>query len=146
MKKITIVLGASTNPSRYSYLASYQLKKAGKDFIPVGIKSGKIADVPILNIKDHPNIVNVDTVTIYLSPINQAPYEDYILSLKPRRIIFNPGTENLAFSIKAQYSGIETVEACTLVMLSANTYDWATPIADFKLNLQPNQENIYFFF
>ena len=66
---------------------------------------------------------NIDTITLYLNPKNQIPYEDYILSIKPRRIIFNPGTENPKFMNRAQNEGIEVLKACTLVMLASNTYD-----------------------
>jgi uncharacterized protein len=88
--------------------------------ILVGNKKGEIAGIVIQNTP--PQYSDVDTVTLYLSPENQKPYYDYILSLKPKRIIFNPGTENLDLLQKAKAQGIETEVACTLVMLSIDDY------------------------
>ncbi len=122
-KKKTLILGASTNPARYSYLASNRLVEAGYDIIPVGIKKGKVAgkeivnDVSLLDLNDE-----VDTVTLYLSPQRQKEYYDLIIDLAPNRIIFNPGTENHELSKMAREAGIETLNACTLVMLASQTY------------------------
>ena len=91
MKK-TVVLGATPNPERYAYLATSRLKKAGHEVLPVGNKKGDIEGIVIEN--GTPQYQGVDTVTLYLNPDNQKPYYDYILSLKPKRIVFNPGTEN----------------------------------------------------
>ena len=91
MKK-TVILGATPNPERYAYLATSRLKKAGHEVLPVGNKKGEIEGIVIDN--GTPQYEGVDTVTLYLNPDNQKPYYDYILSLKPKRIIFNPGTEN----------------------------------------------------
>lgn len=121
MKK-TVIIGASTNPSRYAYLAAHKLKQHEHEVVPIGIKNGEVADETILDLRSHPEVKSVDTVTLYLGPQNQAEWEDYILSLKPKRIIFNPGTENLEFSRRANIQNIETLNACTLVMLSARTY------------------------
>lgn len=93
---------------------------AGYEVIAVGAKEGRIREVEIRT--DMNDIVDVDTVTIYLNPLNQESYYDAILQLKPRRVIFNPGTENPGFIKKLQNAGIETTEACTLVMLSTNQF------------------------
>lgn len=77
---------------------------------------------PIRDIRKKPEIEDVDTVTLYLNPRNQEEWEDYILSLHPKRIIFNPGTENSSLRSKAEQLGVETEYACTLVMLSAGNY------------------------
>ena len=122
-QKYTLILGASPNPKRYGNIAALRLYIAGKPFIPVGIKSGQIAGKKIEDLNALKKYDNIDTVTLYLSLTNQFPYEDYILSIKPRRIIFNPGTENPSFMSRAQKEGIEVLEACTLVMLASNTYD-----------------------
>ncbi|MFI5171733.1 MAG: CoA-binding protein [Chitinophagales bacterium] len=119
MKK-TVVLGASPNPGRYSYLAVRKLKIYGHEVVAIGKKEGAIDDTTI--IKDHPIIDNIDTVTLYLNPDNQKQYYDYIIDLKPKRIIFNPGTENDELADLAEKNKIETIEACTLVLLSTGQY------------------------
>ena len=118
--KKTLVLGASANPSRYSYLAVNRLRAHQHPVIAVGKKLGQVADVPIS--KDHVHQGGVDTVTLYLNPMNQVEYYDYILSLRPKRIIFNPGTENDALIKMAEQNDIEPVIGCTLVMLSTGQY------------------------
>ncbi len=119
MKK-TIVLGASDNPERYSYLAVENLTKQNHPVIAIGRKAGKINGTPIIT--DHPAEKDVDTVTLYLNPIAQKEYYDYIFSLNPKRIIFNPGTENDELENLAQAKGIQSLEACTLVMLRTGQY------------------------
>jgi uncharacterized protein len=119
MKK-TVILGATPNPERYAYLATQRLMKYGHEVLPVGKKKGEIEGIHIEN--DTPLYEGVDTVTLYLNPDNQKPYYDYILSLKPKRIIFNPGTENWELVKLAKEQGIETEIACTLVMLSVGAY------------------------
>ncbi len=121
-KPVTVVIGATPNPSRYAYLATNRLIKKDHQVVPVGIKEGEISGVEILDLRKKPIVENVDTVTLYLGPINQTEWIDYIYSLAPRRIIFNPGTENVDFMRQASSKGIECLSACTLVMLSANTY------------------------
>ena len=118
--KKTLVLGASTNPSRYSYLALNKLVNYGHPVVAIGRKAGTVNNTPIAT--EAAPIENVDTVTLYLNPVNQEPYYDYILSLHPRRIIFNPGTENPELEALANENNIETVEGCTLVMLSTKQY------------------------
>jgi predicted CoA-binding protein len=120
MKK-TLVLGASSNPERYSYLAVHRLLEKGHEVIPVGIqKKASIHDQPILN--GQPEITGIHTVTLYLNPGRQQEYYDYILRLNPKRIIFNPGTENPELVQLAKANEIEPVIACTLVMLATDQY------------------------
>ena len=118
--KKTLVLGASDNPSRYSYLAINRLMKFGHPVVAVGRKKTSVAGVEID--KEKREFDNVDTVTLYLNPLNQKEYYDYIVSLKPKRIIFNPGTENEELHQIAKNHNIKTMEACTLVLLSTGQY------------------------
>lgn len=119
MKK-TVILGATPNSGRYAWLAATRLAQHGHEIVPIGIKDGRIAGVDIL--KGQPAIKGVDTITLYLNAGRQREYYDYILSLHPKRIIFNPGAENPELAKLATDHGIETVEGCTLVMLSIGTY------------------------
>ncbi len=121
MKK-TVLIGATPNPARYAFLAGNKLVQSGHELVPIGIRPGQIAGISILDLRSYPAVEDVDTVTLYVGPKNLVEWEGYILSLRPKRLIFNPGTENLDFASKARSMGIETVEACTLVMLSAQTY------------------------
>ena len=118
--KKTLVLGASDNPSRYSYLAVNRLRSHGHPVVAIGKKNAMVSDVPIEKEKKDWN--DVDTVTLYLNPTHQQQYYDYILSLKPKRIIFNPGAENDELADLAIKNGITPIEACTLVLLSTNQY------------------------
>ena len=117
----TVVLGASTNPERASHQATLALQNKGFDVIPLGIKNGTINGLFIQS--NQPLIENIHTITLYVGPENQPPLYDYILKLKPQRLIFNPGTENPELSMLARQNGIETVRACTLVMLTLDEYD-----------------------
>ncbi|MES2387239.1 MAG: CoA-binding protein [Bacteroidota bacterium] len=119
MKK-TVVIGANDNPERYSNKAVRMLNRFGHEVVPVGLRKGNISGIEIHS--DMPAVTGTDTVTLYVGPQNQPYWYDYILSLKPKRIIFNPGTENPELERKAEEAGIETLEACTLVMLSINNY------------------------
>ena len=119
MKK-TLVVGASTNPERYSFLAANKLLNHGHEIELLGNKAGELKGHPILTGK--PDFKDIDTITLYLSPKNQTEYYDYLIGLNPKRIIFNPGTENSEFETLAQSKGIETTEACTLVLLSIGEY------------------------
>ncbi len=120
MNKRTLVIGASTNPERYSYLAVNKLLKYKHSVLAIGLKKGTIATVTIeTTLLPYENI---DTVTLYVNPANQKQYYSYIISLKPKRIIFNPGTKNSEFEKLALQNNIEIMEACTLVMLSTNQY------------------------
>lgn len=118
--KRTLILGASTKPSRYAYLALKALVNKGHDVAAVGNKEGSVNGVEIHTEKI--DFSSIDTVTLYLSAQNQETYYDYILQLKPRRVIFNPGTQNPAFENKLQQAGILAEHACTLVLLSTNQY------------------------
>ncbi|MFL5746685.1 MAG: CoA-binding protein [Niastella sp.] len=118
--KKTMVLGASANPARYSFLAINSLRKHQHPVVALGRRMGKVLDVDITTEKDPQD--TVDTVTLYLNPANQKEYYDYILSLRPKRIIFNPGTENPELSELAKANGIQPMEACTLVLLSTGQY------------------------
>lgn len=118
--KKTLVLGASDNPSRYSYLAIHRLRNHGHPVAAVGRKHMLVGDVQVEKEKKH--FDNIDTVTLYLNPIHQKEYYDYILSLKPKRIIFNPGAENDELVNLAKKNNIQPVEACTLVLLSTGQY------------------------
>lgn len=120
MKKKTLVLGASENPSRYSYLAIQRLRAHDHPVVAVGRRNGQVADVPIT--KDHVAETGIDTVTLYLNPANQVEYYDYILNMNPKRIIFNPGTENEELMRKARENHIQPVTGCTLVMLGTGQY------------------------
>ncbi len=120
--KKTIVLGATTNAARYAYQAAWMLMKKKYEMVPVGIKTGAVFGIEILNLSEKPIIEEVDTITIYIGQKNQIEWHDYILSLKPKRIIFNPGAENSKLEMLAQKEGIETLNACTLVMLSVGNY------------------------
>jgi len=119
MKK-TLILGASPNPSRYANLAAHRLVAHGHPIINVGIKQGEVAGVPIE--KPEQIHIDLDTITLYLGPQNQPEYYDYIIKSKPKRLIFNPGTENPELEELAEANGIETTEACTLVLLSTGQY------------------------
>lgn len=120
MQKKTVVLGASENPARYSNMAVRRLHAHGHPVTAIGRKEGKIDDIPV--IKDQPALSDVDTVTLYLNPDNQKPYYNYIRSLRPKRIIFNPGAENEELMKIAGEDGIKTMEACTLVLLSTGQF------------------------
>lgn len=119
-EKKTLVLGASDNPSRYSYLAINRLRSHQHPVVAIGRKQTMVNDVRVETMQQP--FTHIHTVTLYLNPTHQQPYYDYILSLKPHRIIFNPGTENEELMQLAKESGIEVLEACTLVMLSTGQY------------------------
>jgi len=120
MTKKTLILGASDNPARYANLAANRLKAAGHDIVNIGIKKGESAGVPIVSAGEP--LPDIDTVTLYVGPQKQPQYYDYLLKTKPKRIIFNPGTENAELAELARENGIEPVEACTLVLLSTGQY------------------------
>jgi predicted CoA-binding protein len=120
MKKKVMVLGASSNPSRYSFLAANRLQKNGFEVIAVGKKKGEINGINILDTP--PQMQDIDTITLYLNKQNQREYYEYILGLHPKRIIFNPGAENDELAEMAAAKGIQPMEACTLVMLSTGQY------------------------
>lgn len=119
MKK-TLIIGASPNPSRYAYRAANALLNHEHDFVPFGIKRGEVFNHPILH--DFPLTQDIDTITMYINPSLQKAYYEKILALNPKRIIFNPGTENDELRELAEAQGIETEYACTLVMLNSGQY------------------------
>ena len=120
MPKKTLVLGASSNSSRYSYLAINRLKSLNHPVVGIGLKAGNVNGVEI---ETEPKPVgDVDTITLYLNANNQKPYYDYIFSLNPKRIIFNPGAENDELYKMAEEKGIVPMEACTLVLLATGQY------------------------
>jgi predicted CoA-binding protein len=118
--KTTLVIGASDNPDRYSYKAIKMLRAHGHPVVAVGRHPGRVDDVDFL--QEIPQDLHPDTVTLYVNPSIQKGYYDKVVALKPRRIIFNPGTENPTFESLVQKNGIEPVEACTLVLLSTNQW------------------------
>ncbi len=120
MGKKTLVLGASENKSRYSNLATNNLVGKGHEVVAIGKKQGHINGVEIETEKLP--LTGVDTVTLYLNPTNQKQYYDYILSLQPKRVIFNPGAENEELEELLKTKGIKSQEACTLVLLSTGQY------------------------
>ena len=119
MKK-TVVVGASPDENRYSHRAALSLQRKGHDVVAVGLHSGNIGELNIHT--DFIEIEGVDTVTLYVHPRHQPYWKDYILSLKPRRVIFNPGAENPELEEVLLEEGIACQESCTLVMLSVGTY------------------------
>lgn len=121
MKK-TVVIGASENPGRYSQMAILSLQKHGHEVIPVGLKEGTFNGIPILSLKSKKEINQVDTLTLYVGPQHQPAWFDYILSLQPKRVILNPGTENPELEQLLNKNGINFLHACTLVMLATGQY------------------------
>ena len=122
MNKKTVVVGATDNQSRYAFLAANMLQEYKHDVVPLGIKKGNVMGHDILDIRTKPEIRDVDTITLYIGPHRQPEWYEYLLSLKPKRIIFNPGTENPEFEKLAEDRGVETLEACTLVMLRSHQF------------------------
>ena len=118
--KKTLVLGASANPARYSYLAINKLREHKHPVVAIGKTTAIVADIPVQS--ETSPIPDLDTVTMYLNPVNQKNYYDYILEQHPKRVIFNPGAENPEFEKMLAEKGIQTVEACTLVLLATGQY------------------------
>jgi predicted CoA-binding protein len=118
--KKTLVLGASPKSYQYSHMAVQKLLSAGHPVEAIGRSAFELNGVHVTSNKD--NFTDIDTVTMYLNSERQKEYEDYIIALHPKRIIFNPGAENPAFAQKATEAGIQTIEACTLVMLASGQY------------------------
>ncbi|WP_259071834.1 CoA-binding protein [Mucilaginibacter sp. X4EP1] len=118
--KKTLVLGATTSEGRYANLASNRLVSKGYSIVNVGLRDGEVAGVPI----EKPEVIHtdIDTITLYVGPAHQEELYDYILKTKPKRIIFNPGTENPKLRRMANEQGIKTEYACTLVLLSVGEY------------------------
>ncbi len=119
MEKV-LVIGASENPERYSNMAIRSLRSNGHEVLAIGSREGYVEDVKIE--EEKLPFENIDTVTVYVGPRNQSDYYKYVSSLRPRRVIFNPGTENPEFERELEESGIDVLEACTLVLLSTNQF------------------------
>ncbi len=119
-EKTTLVLGASPKEDRYANMAVNRLLAAGHPVVAVGRRAGSIGEEPIGT--EIPEGRSIHTVTLYLNPHNQEPWADRILALSPKRIIFNPGTENVGLEKRAAELGIEVVEGCTLVMLGTGQF------------------------
>jgi predicted CoA-binding protein len=116
----TLIIGASTNPERYAYRAAQRLKANGHSIVLLGNKEGFVAGEKIQTEKLP--FEDIHTVTLYLNPIRQPDYYNYIISLKPQRVIFNPGTENEQFEALLSEHSIDFIEACTLVLLATGQY------------------------
>ena len=120
--KRTLIVGATTNPSRYAFVAARMFSERGLDFVPIGIKKGTVFGKDILDLRSKPELKDIDTITLYIGPSHQEEWIDYLIGLSPQRIIFNPGTENPEFFQQAQKAGIEVLPACNLVMLSTGQF------------------------
>ncbi len=118
--KKTLVIGASTNPERYSYRAVNMLVGKGHSVLAIGQKAGEVAGIKIQT-KAIP-VKNIDTITLYLNPVRQRDYYNYIIEAKPKRVVFNPGTENPELYQLLELNDIEVEVACTLVLLATNQY------------------------
>lgn len=118
--KRTLIIGASPNPMRYAYKAANMLKAKGHEIINVGIKKGAVAGVEIE--ESGPVYEDVHTITLYIGPRLQPGYYDYIIKTNPKRVVFNPGTENDELELLLKEHGIEPLEACTLVLLATGQY------------------------
>ena len=120
MRDTTLVLGASLNENSYANIAIKRLRNKMLPVVALGLRKGIVEDVTINDEKV--NYKNIDTVTLYLNSKRQEEYYKYVIGLKPRRVIFNPGTENMEFVKMLQENAIESEIACTLVLLSTNQY------------------------
>lgn len=123
MKK-TVIVSSRPESNPYAVRAAMMLHQQGIEFVPVGlqIESGEVAGQQVLDLNEKPGLEAVDTLTLYVHPRFQKPWYDYLLGLHPKRIIFNPGTENQEFKTMAEKQGVECLEACTLVMLSIGDF------------------------
>ncbi len=119
MKK-TVIIGASPNKNRYSYLATERLKNNNYKVVPLGIRDGEIVGEKIIT--ERPILSDIHTVTMYIGKKIQTDWYNYILGLNPKRVIFNPGSENGEFAKILEEKNIEVVENCTLVMLATNQF------------------------
>lgn len=119
-QKKTLVIGGSVKPERFSNKAIRLLRAYGHPVVSVGLREGTVEDVDIQT--GEPGFDELDTVAMYVGPARQSVLIDYILSLDPKRIIFNPGTENSELESKARSQGIEVMQHCTLVMLNEGIF------------------------
>jgi len=116
----TLIIGATANTERYAFKAAQMLTNHGHEIVPVGIHKGQVFGRKIVNSKEVQK--DIDTITLYVSPANQKEWYSYIIDTMPRRIIFNPGTENQELATLANNNGIATEQSCTLVLLSTHQY------------------------
>lgn len=120
MEKKTLVIGASLNTERYSNKAIKMLVSKNIEVVAIGLRLGVVSGINIDITKK--TYKNIDTVTLYLNPKRQVEYYDYIVSLQPKRVVFNPGTENMEFVKLLKENNIKTEIACTLVLLATKQY------------------------
>ncbi|MBD3637456.1 MAG: CoA-binding protein [Crocinitomicaceae bacterium] len=121
MKQKVLIIGASTNPSRYAYLATNMLLDDGHEVHLHGLREGQVRGITIQT--EQKMIENLDTITLYVGPRNQQSLYDYIVKLNPKRVIFNPGTENPELYDLLRENNIEVVVACTLVMIRTKQFE-----------------------
>ncbi len=120
LSKKTLVVGASEKPHRYSNKAIRKLLRYGHEVVPLAPRPGQVAGVSFVT--GFPEVKDIHTITLYVGPARQPAFYDYLLALKPSRIIFNPGTENDTFKQKAKAQGVEIIQDCTLVMLETDVF------------------------
>ena len=118
----TMVMGASPKPHRISYRVTLILSEGGHEVVPIGINKGNIGSLEIKELESKPSIEDIHTISMYIGPANQRSWYQYILDLKPKRVIFNPGSENPEIYEKLTLAGIAFEESCTLVLLSTGSY------------------------
>lgn len=123
MKENVLVLGATTKPERYAYLATQSLLNHGHHPILFGMRAGEVFDLPIHNNWEEIEQQKIDTVTLYVGSNNQSDFYERIEALRPKRVIFNPGTENPEWIKRLESNGIHAEVACTLVLLSTNQFE-----------------------
>ena len=115
-----LILGATENPDRYSCKTAKALDRNGYEVVAVGFKSGFIKHIIIRT--GMPEIDDVDTVLLYMGKKKQSEFHDYIIGLKPRRVIFNPGAENPELQEILKEKGIEAIEDCGLIMINTDSF------------------------
>lgn len=120
--KKTLIVGATTDRSRYAFVAAKMFEERKLEFIPIGIKKGEVFGKQILDLRTKPQLDDIHTITLYIGSAHQEEWIDYLIGLNPKRIIFNPGTENPDFFQKAKTKGIEVLYACNLVMLTTGQF------------------------
>lgn len=118
--KKTLVIGASTNPERYSNMAIRSLRSHHHDVVALAKRAGVVADISIQT--EFPVNNDIHTVTMYVGEKHQQEYYKLLLELKPERVIFNPGAENFELADMLEMNGVETIEGCTLVMLNTGQF------------------------
>jgi len=122
LNKTTLLFGATSNPARYAYMAAQRLLAANYDFRMMSVKKGSLFGQDFIDLQDQPALSDIHTITLYVGTANLDQWKNYILSLNPKRIIFNPGTEHASLAEEAEEKGIEVIFGCTLVMLSTGQY------------------------